>query len=476
MPPTSPNTYVLQVFLITAPAFILYGYNQAGLSALLDLPVVARLFPPIDTVLTSGSQEQTNSTKQGAVNACFQLGALIGSLSCSYFRDAWRRHKTILMAAVLALIGQVLQACSFELAQFIVGRLILGLGVGQLSVMVPLRQSESSKSRNRGRQVITAGMFICVGFSLSSWIDFGCSKVPYGSIQWRLPLALPCACSISIAASIMTFPESPRWLGTRHATNNLFQLKDDGSRLWWRFTLCMLIQLFQQTCRGNLISIYTTEIFGTNLGLSGDLPRILAATSLTWKLLCSFIAFAGIDRLGRRRVFIISGGMATCMIVMAIATSFPTSNTAASITAAGFIFIFSLCYPIGVLGGNFLYCNKIAPAHLRAAMSSVSTANHWLWNFVITMITPPALPSIGWKYYIVFACISSCIPAVVYFFFPETSHRSLEAIEQLFRDAPTIWQIVPMARDLPRGELPPAFVAPELKKDEGTHEEHREWA
>ena len=36
-----------QTFLVIAPAFILYGYNQAGLSALLDLPTRrCSLFPP----------------------------------------------------------------------------------------------------------------------------------------------------------------------------------------------------------------------------------------------------------------------------------------------------------------------------------------------------------------------------------------------------------------------------------------------
>ncbi|PWY81753.1 sugar transporter [Aspergillus sclerotioniger CBS 115572] len=512
--PTSPaRLHLLQVLLITAPAFILYGYNQAGLSALLNLSVVARRFPAIDTVFTTGSQEETNSTRKGAINACFQLGALLGSLSCSYLGDSWGRRRTILLAASLALVGQVLQASAFALAQFVVGRVILGLGVGQLSVMSPVWQSESSHAGNRGRQVITSGIFICVGFALTSWINFGCSKAPYGPLQWRLPLALPTIFSLVIVASVMTFPESPRWLvlrrrnhdaaqalatlnglacddplvlreieeigrsleGTRNTSGRtLPSLKNDPSRLWWRFTLCMLLQFFQQTCGGNLISIYTTQIFEQNLGLSGDLPQILAAASLTWKLACSFIAFAAIDRLGRRVLFTISGtGMTICMVVMAVATSFPTTNKPASIVAATFIFIFNLCYPIGFLGGNFLYCTEIAPSHLRAAMSSVSTANHWLWNFVVTMITPLALSTIGWKFYIVFASISACVPLVVHFLFPETMGRSLEGIDQVFREAPTVLAIVPMAKGLPRGDVIPTFV--EHHEKDG-NQEHREWA
>lgn len=205
--------------------------------------------------------------------------------------------------------------------------------------------------------------------------------------------------SLVICFSIFALPESTRWLVQKNqiesATDTLAKLnglsKDnehvrseisriqrsleavqgaslrdpfasgDQSRLGYRLVLCIMLQTLQQLVGGNLISIYTTTIFEDNLHLQGDLPQILAATSLTWKLLCSFIAFAAIDYLGRCVVFIISGtGMSLCMVVMAVATSFPASNHAAPIAAAVFIFI-------------------------------------------ITMITPVALSSIGWKYYIFFA-------------------------------------------------------------------------
>jgi MFS family permease len=173
---------------------------------------------------------------------------------------------------------------------------------------------------------------------------------------------------------------------------------------------------------------------------------------MTWKFLCSFIAFFAIDRLGRRKIFMISGaGMSVCMMALAITNSFK-DNRAASITSAFFMFLFNSFYPIGFLGGNFLYCTEVAPMRLRVAMSAISTANHWLWNFVVVMITPVALNTIGYRYYIVYAVISACIPVSVYFFYPETMNRNLEALNHVFRDASTPWQIVSMARHLPQGE------------------------
>ncbi|OGE57291.1 hypothetical protein PENARI_c002G08048 [Penicillium arizonense] len=96
--------------------------------------------------------------------------------------------------------------------------------------------------------------------------------------------------------------------------------------------------------------------------------------------------------------------MASCILGLAIATSFPHSNYAAQIISVLFIFLF---IPIGFLGANFFYCTEVAPTRLRVAMSSISTANHWLRNVVVAMITP-------------------------------TMGHSLEEIDLIFRESPSV--------------------------------------
>jgi hypothetical protein len=53
----------------------------------------------------------------------------------------------------------------------------------------------------------------------------------------------------------------------------------------------------------------------------------------------------------------------------------------ASVAAAFFIYLFCFFTPIGFLGANYFYYTEVAPIRLRVAMASISTANHWLWNF-----------------------------------------------------------------------------------------------
>ncbi|KAL2816602.1 general substrate transporter [Aspergillus cavernicola] len=503
---TGSALHSAQVLLIGAPAFVVFGYNQAGVGPLASLDSWVDMFPQIDTVNTEGAEKGHNSTSKGAVIAAFQIGALMGALSCTFLSDRLGRRMTIFLGAILTIIGQVLQVASFGLIQFVIGRLILGFGVGQFSVAVPVWQSESSAAKNRGRHVIIDGMCMCLGYALCNWIDFGLSRAPESSTQWRVPLALSLLPSLMILTSVFLFPESPRWLVqvnrieraehslaklkgdeasdeeiraeiagihtslemTAHYKGSLMEIfkKDDEEKLLYRFALCVMLQFFQQMCGGNLISVYASTIFEENLGMSESLSKILASCALTWKFLCCFISFFAIDRLGRRICFIVSGtGMAVCMMAMAITNSMDSDNQGAQVASAVFIFLFNLFYPIGFLGGNFLYTTEVAPARLRVAMSAVSTANHWLWNFVVVMVTPVALDTIGYRYYVMYTILSACIPIGVYFFYPETMNRNLELINQVFRDASSPWEIVSMARNLPEGEVPEAQLIALAKKD-----------
>ncbi|GME28242.1 Sugar transporter [Neofusicoccum parvum] len=479
----------LQLALIVAPSFILFGYNQAGIGGLLTEEDWNKTFPEIDTTNTEGAQKSYNSTIQGLVVATFVIGALFGSLSCSYTGEKFGRRAVVFAGAICTLIGEVLECSAFSLAHFIVGRIIIGAGVGMLSATVPVWQSETSGAKNRGQHVVLDGLFICVGYVLESWIDLGFFELPEGPVTWRPPLAIPIIFSLVLMGSVYLFPESPRWLVRRarvdeartniamfrgydedsmevqaelagielsleETANSGASLKDmlkmGEDKLLYRFGLCILLQFYQQMSGSNLISVYTSILFQQNLGMSPELSRVLSGGALTWKFLSSFVAFFTIDRFGRRAVFMFSGcGMSACMIALAITTSFGKENHAAQVAAGCFIYLFNFFVPIGFLGANFLYCTEVAPIRLRVAMSSISTANHWLWNFVVVMVTPVALANIAWRYYIVYAVIGACIPITVYFFYPETMGRNLEELDLMFRESPSVLATVRFAKKRP---------------------------
>lgn len=138
------------------------------------------------------------------------MGAF-GSLACTLMGDVWGRRKTIWVAAAVQLIGDIIIATSYSLGQFIVGRIITGLGTGGIIATVSVWQSELSKAETRGKHVSAFGIFTGIGICLALWVAFGMSFAP-GSVSWRFTLAFPGIFSIIVMATIMLLPESPRWL------------------------------------------------------------------------------------------------------------------------------------------------------------------------------------------------------------------------------------------------------------------------
>ena len=86
-------------------------------------------------------------------------------------------------------VGAVLQASSFQLAQLIVGRLVTGFGNGLNTSTVPTWQSECSRSHRRGQLVMIEGALITCGVMIAYWIDFALFFLDPNEVSWRFPVS-----------------------------------------------------------------------------------------------------------------------------------------------------------------------------------------------------------------------------------------------------------------------------------------------
>lgn len=127
--------------------------------------------------------------------------------------DRLGRRKTVMLGAVINLIGATLQAAAQNLAMILIGRILAGWAVGIMSMSVPVYQSECAHPSKRGLIVGITQQMIGVGFIVSTWVGYGSAQVPEtSSFSWRFPLAFQCVPCLILIAGILFFPESPRWL------------------------------------------------------------------------------------------------------------------------------------------------------------------------------------------------------------------------------------------------------------------------
>lgn len=404
-----------KTYTVSTPRF---GYNNAVAGGLLSLPSWLATFPQIDTASTTGAQKSENSRLQGTVVALYTLGCFFGSLDCIWLGDKLGRKKTIMLGALVNIIGAILQSTSFSLGQLIVGRLISGFGFGHLTATAPNWQAECSGADHRGAVVLLESVFISAGLAIAAWITFGISHAS-GSVTWRFPLALSSLWSLIILLNTPHMPESPRWLvrkgrveearrtlaalkgvdaETPEVGNDIDEIKDSlalagqakftdifrngEERLLHRTCLAAAGQMFQQMSGINALAFYQATIFEDDLGLPAKTARIIAASVFTWQTLCAPVGVLTVDRFGRRKLMLFAAaGMGLCMAIIAGGSSQP-NNPGAIGAAAAFIFMFSFFFPTGFLGLTFLYAAEISPLSHRSSITAISTGSAWLFNFV----------------------------------------------------------------------------------------------
>ncbi|MCJ1276726.1 hypothetical protein MMC21_004533 [Puttea exsequens] len=229
---------------------------------------------------------------------------------------------------------------------------------------------------------------------------------------------------------------------------DLFTMTED--RHFHRVVLAYVNQMFQQISGINLITYYIPTILQGQVGLSDFLSRLIAACNGTEYFAASWIAVFTIERFGRRSLMLFGAlGQSISMAVLAITQSI--GSTKAGIGSTVFLFVFNSVFAVGWLGMTWLYPAEIVPLRIRAPANAISTSGNWIWNFMVVMITPVAFSSIGYKTYIIFAVINGAlIFPVVYFFYPETAHRSLEEMDIIFRKSHSIFDTVSVAKHEPR--------------------------
>jgi MFS family permease len=126
----------------------------------------------------------------GTVVAVLEIGAFISSLLVGRVGDMIGRRRTILYGSIVFFIGGAFQTFATGIPMMMIGRIIAGLGVGALSTIVPVYQSEISVCEPLSSSILKALGYLLVpsrSHSLRRYADeFQASSQPWETRMHRI--------------------------------------------------------------------------------------------------------------------------------------------------------------------------------------------------------------------------------------------------------------------------------------------------
>ncbi|KAI1803535.1 general substrate transporter [Daldinia bambusicola] len=463
----------MMVSTVATTGFLLFGYDQGVMSGIIGSTHFANVFTEV----------KDNPTMQGLVTAIYEIGCLIGAMFILGVGDLLGRRKAMILGGIIMIIGATIQVTSFPnhqpLAQFIIGRVVTGVGNGINTSTIPTYQAECSRTSNRGLLICIEGGIIAFGTVIAYWIDYGCS---YGSedLSWRFPIAFQIIFGLFVCVSMIFLPESPRWLLTHeryedaeHVISALrgYQIGSEETHTerdiildsirasgfsgqkstpvkalftggktqhFRRMLLGSSSQLMQQIGGCNAVIYYFPILFEESI-TPGDenMALLMGGVNMIVYAIFATTSWFIIERVGRRKLFLY-GTIGQCLsMVLTFACLIPgphipgQASNAAKGAAVG-LFTYIASFGATWLPLPWLYPAEINPIKTRAKANATSTCTNWLFNFLIVMVTPVMISNIGWGTYLFFAVVNACFLPIIWFFYPETARRSLEEIDIIF--------------------------------------------
>ncbi|KAL6707977.1 hexose transporter hxt5 [Coniothyrium glycines] len=470
---------IVAMAVIVSMGGFIFGYDTGQISGFLEMPNFLGKFA--DETAENGEPAFSN-VRSGLIVALLSIGTLIGALIAAPVSDKFGRKYSIVFWNIVFCVGVVVQITTIDTwYQIAIGRWVAGLGVGGLSVLTPMYQSETAPRYVRGALVSCYQLFITLGIFVAYCINFG-TESEAGSRSWKLPMGVGFIWSGLMVVGILFMQESPRWEyrrgkhdsarrtialsygvsedhpevireigeiqkkleaeqagGAHHPWYEIFT----GPRMAYRVLLGITLQALQQLTGANYYFYYGTTIFNS-VGISNSYVTSIILGAVNFGT--TFPGLYIVEKFGRRPALIYGAlWMFMCFLVFASLGHFALGDgTGGNAQGIGYAMITFACLFIAgfaMTWGPIVWAvvGEIYPSRYRAKCMALATASNWTFNFLISFFTPYITSAIDYRYGYVFAGCCFAGAVVVYLFVCESHGRSLEEIDTMYILAVKPW-------------------------------------
>ncbi|GAA0160189.1 secondary carrier transporter [Lithospermum erythrorhizon] len=468
--PGELTLYVTVTCIVAAMGGLIFGYDigiSGGVTSMDSF--LEKFFPSVyrkEKADTSTNQYcKFDSQTLTMFTSSLYLAALISSLVASTVTRKFGRKLSMLFGGVLFCAGALLNGFAQAVWMLIVGRILLGFGIGFANQSVPLYLSEMAPYKYRGSLNIGFQLSITVGILVANVLNYFFAKI-HGGWGWRLSLGGAMVPGFIITVGSLVLPETPNSMIERgkndEAKAKLLRIRgvpsvdeefndlvaaSDASKLVehpWKnilqrkyrpqLTMAILIPFFQQLTGINVIMFYAPVLFKT-IGFGDDASLMSAVITGGVNVLATIVSIYGVDKWGRRFLFLEGGSqMLVCQVVVAIfiAIKFGVDGNpddlpkwyAIIVVLFICIYVAGFAWSWGPLG--WLVPSEIFPLEIRSAAQSINVSINMFFTFVIAQVFLTMLCHLKFGLFLFFAFFVVVMTIFVLFFVPETKNIPIE--------------------------------------------------
>lgn len=472
---TKTPFFVVVMAVVAAMGGLLFGFDTGVISGAIP-------FLQQDFSLTDGTIE--------FITTAGLIGAIVGALIGGSITDGLGRRKVLILSGVIFGVGALWSGMASSAVSLMLARLFLGVAIGTASFAVPLYIAEISPTKVRGTLVSLFQLMITIGILVSYFSDFMFADEADPQC-WRPMFYVGVIPALILLVGMIFMPESPRWLFANGSDEEAMKvlvktegkdaenvatsikgeiLKDKANtsswkdlfRKEWKYPLIIAvgIMFIQQFVGINTVMYYSPKIFQM-AGFDGSVVAIGASIGVgVINVVATLLSVYFVDRIGRRKLFFI--GMTGMVISLSLlAGSFIVDfGEAGKFVTVAFTLLYVTFYAVSVGPLGWLIISEVFPQKLRGKGSSIGSLSVWVFNSIVTftffkianLLSIPgtevtvagetmANPAGSFLFYALIALLGMVWG---WFFMPETKGKSLESIEQHWRDGGTPKQFKPI--------------------------------
>ncbi|KAF7147585.1 hypothetical protein RHSIM_Rhsim03G0163800 [Rhododendron simsii] len=468
--------FVVLSCMMAAMGGVIFGYDigiSGGVTSM--APFLKKFFPEMYTKMKEDNKISNYCKFDSQLLTSFTSSLYVAGLVASFFASsvtkAFGRKPSILVGGAAFLAGAALGGAALNVYMLILGRVLLGVGVGFANQSVPLYLSEMAPPRYRG--AINNGFQFSVGIGALSanLINYGTQKIK-GGWGWRISLAMA-----AVPASILTLgafflPETPNSLiqqntdpqtaksmlqrirGTQDVQAELDDLikaseiskniKHPFKKIIqkkYRPQLVMAIALpfFQQVTGINVIAFYAPLVFrtmgiGESASLMSSVVTGLVGTGST------FISMLIVDKLGRRVLLLVGGiQMLASQVMIGVVLATQLGDHGGVSEGYAVLVLVLICVYVAGFGWSWgplgwLIPSEIFPLEIRSAGQSINVAVNFLFTFVVAQTFLAMLCHFKSGIFFFFGGWVVVMTVFVYLFLPETKNVPMEQMGRVWRE------------------------------------------